>query len=155
MWVPLYGDISIGIMNGMEENAKIHLLYNNARVECKPFGVIPLENMVATAASPKECLSRIEQFYRNSPHDKVFAKEHLILFQSYHFERLKEGCVLYANGLETYSEMLLANGLAIVDPKFDNSEWNGRLKRAQKGAESQMIGLHAGELKKFCIKEEQ
>lgn len=155
LWIPLYGDITMGIMSSMQNNAKMYLLYNNAYIECKPFGVIPLENMTVSAINPKECASRIEQLYRSSPHDKGFAREHLILLQSYHFELLKDGCILYANGPESYSEMLLANGLAVVDPKLDNNEWSARLKRAQKGAENLAIGLHAGELKKFCLKEDQ
>lgn len=68
---------------------------------------------------------------------------------------IKEGCILYANGNETYSEMLLRQGLALIDPAFDNSEWNGRFKRSQKGSEQQKNGLHDTLIKKWCIKEEK
>ncbi len=153
--MPLYGEISIGILSSIDNNAKLNLLYNSKPVECKPFGIIPLENMTSIAVNPQECSSRIASLYRSSPHDKAFAKEHLIISQSYHFEQIKEGCVLYANGLETYSEMLLRQGIAIVDPKFDNVEWNVRLRNAQKGSEMQQIGLHVTLIRKFCIKEEK
>lgn len=153
--MPLYGEISIGILSSIENNAKVNLLYNSKPIVCKPFGIIPLENMMSTAVNPQECSSRIESLYRSSPHDKAFAKEHLIISQSYHFEQIKGGCVLYANGLETYSEMLLSHGIAIVDPKFDNVEWNIRLKNAQKGSEMHETGLHGTLIRKFCIKEEK
>lgn len=151
----LQGDISVGIMKKIDNNANVYLLYNNVPVACAPFGVIPLEKMGENAPNPTECLAQIEQFYRSSPHDKVFAKEHMHINQSYHFELISKGCILYANGLETYSEMLLARGIALVDPEFNDPEWTGRLLRAQKGAENLVHGLHATQIRKACIKEKK
>ena len=152
---PLYGDIAVGILKSIDDNTKVHLLYNNIPISCEPFGIIPLEKISPNAPSPEECSSRIEKFYRSSPHDKVFAKEHFKIHQSYHFELIESGCVLYANGLETYSEMLISQGLAIMDPKFENNEWSGRLNRVQKGAEKRQMGIFKEELREFCIKEEK
>ena len=151
----LHGEIAIGILYAIDNNAKVRLLYKNVPIECEPFGVIPLERMVPNAVVPKECSKEIDAFYRTYPHEKAFAREHLKMAQSYHFELIKGGCILYANGEETYSEMLLSHGIAVVDARFDNVEWNARLARAQKGAENQQIGLSTTLIRKFCIKEEK
>jgi len=151
---PLYGEITVGLLTSIENNAKVNLLYKNIPISCEPFGVITLEKMALNGVNPQECRSAIESYYRAHPHDKSFAREHLHIQQSYHYETIKGGCVLYANGIETYSEMLLRNGLALIDPAFDNSEWNGKLKRSHQGAQIQKNGLHDTQIRAFCIKEE-
>lgn len=151
----LYGEITVGLLNSITGNAKQTILYQNSTIFCEAFGIIPLEKMAENGASPEECRKQIDTFYRTYPHKKVFAKERLRLQQTYHFERLEEGCVLYANGVETLSEMLLREGIALIDPAFNNSEWNGRLKKAELGAERNKMGLHDTLIRKFCIKEEK
>jgi len=153
--IPLHAEITVGILKSIQDNSKQKLLIKNSSQECEPFGIITLEKMVSNAASTQECKKAVSDFYTSHPHDKQFAREHLHIQQSYHYEIIKEGCVLYANGNETYSEMLLRNGLALIDPAFDNSEWNGRFKRSQKGSEQQKNGLHDTLIKKWCIKEEK
>jgi len=150
-----YADVSIGLLTSIESNGGMRMLYHNIPFRCEPFGVIVLERMVQNAPDPKECQNRIDQYYAAHPADKYFGIRHLHIQQGYHFEMQKEGCVLYANGPESYSEMLLRNGLAIVDTNIDNKEWNAKLRRAQQGAEKEKAGLHDTQIRKFCIKEEE
>lgn len=152
---PLYGEITIGLLTSIDNNSKLSLLHNNVAVSCEPFGVIPLEKMVVNGVNPQECKNSVERYYKDHPHDKQFAREHLHLQQSYHYETIKEGCVLYGNGPESYSEMLLRRGLAVIDPAFDNTEWNAKLKRSVQGAVIQKTGIHDTLIQKFCIKEEK
>lgn len=152
---PLYGEMTIGLLNSIENNSKLYMIHNNTHFTCEPFGIMTLEKMAENGVNPTECKNAIENYYRSYPHDKQFAKEHLYTQQSYHYELIKEGCVLYGNGPESYSEMLLRNGLAIVDPAFDNAEWNTKLKRSMQGAQFQKTGLHDTQIRKFCIKEEK
>lgn len=153
--MPLHAEITIGLLVSIDNNAKQTLLYQNASVVCEPFGIVTLEKMLLSAASPQECRSAIEAFYTSHPHQKQYAREHLFLQQSYHYETIEQGCVLNANGLESYSEMLLREGLALVDPAFNNKEWNAKLKRAEFGATKEKIGLHETLIRKWCIKEEK
>lgn len=152
---PLFGEIKGALLVSVESNAAMKLLYHNASFSCEPFGVIPLEKMAASAPDPQECRNRIGAWYRSHPRDQYFASEHLRVQQTYRFEKIGEGCVLYANGPESYSEMLLSRGLALVHPSFDNKEWNAKLHRAQKEAEIQQKGLHERDIREYCIKEEK
>lgn len=151
----LYPESTIGLLTSIANNNKQTLLYKNASVVCEPFGIVTLEKMVLNGASVQECRSAVETFYQAHPHQQHYAQEHLILQQSYPYETIAEGCVLYANGLETYSEMLLKEGLALIDPAFNQKEWNGRLKRAELGAEKEKTGLHDTLIRKWCIKEKK
>ena len=151
----LQADTSVGILKSIEDNSKQIVLTKNSSHGCEPFGIITLEKILRNGASTQECKKAVIDFYTSHPHDKQFAREHLYIQQSYHYEMIKEGCVLYANGKETYSEMLLRQGVALIDPAFNNSEWNGRLKRAQKGSEQQKRGIHDTLIQKWCIKEEK
>ncbi|MBD3805521.1 hypothetical protein [Sulfuricurvum sp.] len=148
----LCGEIRVGILASIESNAKQTILYQNTAIACIPFGVIPLEKMVENGESSEECRKQIGEFYRLYPHKKAFAREHLYLQQTYHYENIEQGCILYANGAETWSERLLSEGIALIDPRFNNIEWNGRLKKAQMGAKRSKAGLHDTLIQKFCIK---
>lgn len=151
----LQGEMTIGLLTSIESNAKQTLLTENRNIVCEPFGIIPLEKMLINAFNPEECKKAIELYYQSHPHDRLFAKEYLYLQQSYHYEKKEKGCILYANGGESLSEILLRKGLALREPKLDDIEWNGRLKRATKGAETTKSGLHDTLIQKFCIKEEK
>lgn len=155
LWSPMNAREGIALLTSIKSNASVALLDHNIPVTCEPFGVIPLEIMTANAASPELCRSEIQSFYRSNPHLKHFAREHLDIQQSYHYETVEKKCILYANAQESYSEMLLNEGLAVVDPKMNNKEWNEKFKRAEKGANIHQSGLHATLIKKYCIKEEQ
>lgn len=158
MWIgitSLHAEMTVGLLTSIENNGQQTFLYQNAPIKCEPFGIVTLEKMVQNGASPQECRSAVETFYTAHPHEKHFAREHLIFQQSYHYEILPEGCVLYANGIETYSEMLLRNGLALIDTKVNQKEWNAKLKRAEQGAEKENLGLHGTLIRKWCIKEEK
>ncbi|MDD5716773.1 MAG: hypothetical protein PHW64_03135 [Sulfuricurvum sp.] len=155
LFTRLYGDSTVGVLTSIKNNGELKLLDNNRAVLCEPFGIIPLERMAKNSVTPTECQNHIDAFYRSHPHDKYFAQSSLHIYQSYHYERIQEGCILYGNGLESYSEMLLEKGLALIDPKFDQKEWNWKLKQAQRRAESGKIGLHNTLIQTFCIYKSQ
>lgn len=152
---PLYAEMSVGVVTSINTNANINLRYQNMPVTCEPFGVLTLEKLAMKATALKECQPQINAFYKAHPHEKNFAREHIRMRQSYHYEMIKEGCVLYSNGPESYSEVLLREGLALIDPEFDDKEWNGRLKQALKGAQTHKNGLHDTLIEKSCTKEEK
>jgi len=152
---PLYGEMKIAILTSVKNNSRLELLDRNVPVQCEPFGIITLETMSQNGASPEECRNRIQAFYTAYPHYRHFACEHLYPQQSYHYEKIDTKCIVYAHSQETYSEMLLNEGLAIVDPNFEQKEWNVRLKRAEKGAQRRKQGLYDSEIPLYCIQKEK
>ena len=153
--VPLYGEIRSALLTSVESNALIRLLEKNVPFSCEPFGVTPLEKMAASAPDPQRCRDAVGQWYASHPSEREFGARHLHVQQTYRFDRLHKGCVLYANGPESYSEMLLLHGLALVDPSFDDKEWNVRLRRAQQGGEAHKNGLHGTNIRDACFRKEE
>lgn len=147
--------ITLGQIIGIKNNSDIRILNNNIPVQCEPHGIKTLEWMIRDAAAPAECQKSVDIFYTSHPHEKRYAQEHLHLYQRYHYEKSDKGCVLYANGPESYSEMLLNNGLATVNEKYDVREWNEKLKRAFIRGQKQKAGIHDTDIIARCIEKKR
>jgi hypothetical protein len=150
-----YADIMLRKMTSIENNSAMTLLDNNKPVKCEPHGIKTLEWMIRDAASVGECKKSIDIFYISHPHERLYAQEHLHLYQTYHYEKSDKGCILYANGPESYSEMLLNEGLAIVDDKYDNYEWNEKLKRAFLRGQSKKERINESDILQKCIEKKR
>ena len=155
LFTPLYAEITVGILKTIDSNSKVRLSHKNSPVFCQMVGIRTLDDLPTDAPDPQQCREQIESYYQAHPHERNFAKEVLHKEQSYHYELFQEGCALYANGPESFSEMLLRRGLALLRSDFSHKEWNGKFQRALKGAEEAQLGLHATQIKKFCMKEEK
>lgn len=151
----LNAKITLGLLVGIENNSAIKLLDNNTPVLCEPHGIKTLEWMIRDAASPTECKKSIDAYYYLHPHYKLYAQEHLHLYQRYHYEKSPKGCIMYANGPESYSEMLLSEGLAIVDDNYDVREWNERLRRAFIRGQKKKVGIHDTDITEKCIEKKR
>lgn len=146
----------LGRMSSIENNSVMTLLNNNNPVQCEPHGIKTLEWLIRDAASQGECQKSVDAFYISHPHERQYAQEHLHLYQTYHYEiKDKEGCILYANGPESYSEMLLKEGLAIMDDKYNNTEWNAKLKRALMRGKSKKERINDSDILQKCIEKKR
>lgn len=153
--ISLNAKIMLGQMKSIENNSVMTLLDNNNPVKCEPHGIKTLEWLIRDAASPNECQKSVDVFYYAHPHQRLYAQEHLHLYQRYHYEKNDQGCILYANGPESYSEMLLNEGLAIVDEKYNNREWNEKLKRALIRGQKKKERIHDTDILKKCIEKKR
>lgn len=153
--ISLDAKIMLGQLNGIENNSAVTLLDNNKRVRCEPHGIKTLEWMIRDAATPSQCQQSVDTFYYAHPHERLYAQEHLNLYQTYHYEKSDTGCVLYANGSESFSEMLLNEGLATVDGKYNNAEWNERLKRALIRGQKKKESIHESDILQKCIEKKR
>ena len=153
--ISLNAKIMLGQMKSIENNAAMTLLDNNKPVKCEPHGIKTLEWMIRDAATPAECQKSVDAFYFSHPHERLYAQEHLHLYQTYHYEQSDKGCILYANGPESYSEMLLNEGLAIVDDKYNSNEWNEKLKRAFLRGQSKKERINESDILQKCIEKKR
>lgn len=154
--ISLDAKIMLGELKSIKNNSGMTLMDNNSPVKCEPHGIKTLEWLIRDAASPDECQKSVDTFYYAHPHERQYAQEHLHLYQRYHYEKDDAGgCILYANGPESYSEMLLNEGLAIVDIKYNNREWNERLKRASIRGQKKKEGIHSSDILQNCIEKKR
>lgn len=145
----------LGILSSIEDNSAMTLLDNNIPIRCEPHGIKTLEWMIRDAATPAECQKSIEAFYYAHPHERLYAQEHLHIYQWYHYEKNNKGCILYGNGPESYSEMLLKEGLATVDEQYDDREWNAKLKRALLRGQKKKESIHDTDILEKCIEKKR
>lgn len=154
--ISLHAKIMLGELKSIKNNSDMTLLDNNNPVICEPHGIKTLEWLIRNAVSPDECRKSVDAFYHAHPHERLYAQEHLHLYQRYHYEKDdRGGCILYANGPESYSEMLLNVGLAIVDEKYNNREWNERLKRASIRGKKKKESIHSSDILQKCIEKKR
>ncbi len=153
--ISLNAKIMLGILSSIDDNSAMTLLDNNIPIRCEPHGIKTLEWMIRDAATPAECQKSIEVFYYAHPHERLYAQEHLHIYQRYHYEKNDKGCILYANGPESYSEMLLKEGLATVDEQYDDREWNAKLKRALLRGQKKEESIHDTDILEKCIEKKR
>lgn len=153
--ISLKAEITLGLLKSIENNTVMTLLDNNHPVKCVPHGIKTLEVLIRDAPSPEVCQKSVDAFYDAHPHERLYAQEHLHLYQKYRYEKNDQGCILYANGPESYSEMLLKEGLAILDEKYNNREWNEKLKRALIRGQKKKERIHDSDILEKCIEKKR
>jgi hypothetical protein len=122
-------------------------------LECKAYGVVTLEALYQKSSADSSCRKKVEQFYKSNPNAKFFSSNMLKIMQMYHLELKKKGCVLYANGQQTLSELLLSQGLAFMKPAFEDEEFRALFYKAQTQAKLAKNGLWEEEIFHDCMVE--
>ena len=120
---------------------------------CKAYGVISIEDLYVESKIDSECKKSINKFYRQNPNKKYFSANILKLRNSYHIEFKNNRCILYAKGLNTLSEMLLVNGLAIKRSMFKDKEFDYSFTQAQISAKVNKVGIYKNEIESKCVTE--
>lgn len=146
----LHADIMLRQLISIENNSAMLLLDHNSPIRCEPHGIKTIEWLIRDAKSVGECQKSVDAFYLSHPHERLYAQEHLHLHQTYPYEKRNNRCILYGNGPESYSEMLLNEGLAVLDETYDDKEWNERLKRAFTRGQKKKEGLQESDILQKC-----
>ena len=141
----------IAILKNINSNEIQKFGYGNYTFFCEPYGVVGLDLMYERSKKDSVCRVKIDEFYKKNPKLKNFAIFKLYVEQSYHIEFKKQKCILYANGQITLSEMLLKEGLAVVEVNFLDDEFSYSFKQAQLAAKLQKKGLWNTTIQKSCI----
>ena len=131
----------LGVLKNVEDNRFTEFGIKEYSYRCQPYGVLTLEELVEKSGPQSRCRESVEKFYAVEPLSRHFAQRLLKREQLYHIEPKEKGCVLYAKGMRSYSELLLAEGLAVRKPLFNDEEWLYRFKQAQKKAKYEKKGL--------------
>ena len=120
---------------------------------CNAYGVVSIEDLYLESKIDSECKKSINKFYRQNPNSKYFSANILKLRSNYHIEFRNNRCILYAKGLNTLSEMLLVNGLAIKKSMFKDKEFDYSFNQAQISAKVNKVGIYKNEIKSKCVSE--
>ena len=118
---------------------------------CQPYGIVPLEEVLANQALTPTCKQEIEKYYLENPTKKYFIEMALYLRQNYHITFNQRRCIVYAFGQKTLSEALLEQGLAIIQTNFNDDEFRYLYTKAQERAKRRNAGIWSDEKLQACI----
>ena len=141
----------LGKLTSVNSNEMQSFNISKLNLTCSPYGVLTLERLYEISADNLVCREMIISIYAKYPDLRYFAQRLLKVQQRYHI-RPKEGaeCVLYAKGQMTLSELLLAEGLGLVKPNFDDEEFRDDFNVAQRRARLDKKGLWTEDIFEIC-----
>ncbi|QOP41563.1 hypothetical protein [Sulfurimonas marina] len=119
---------------------------------CKPYGVVTLDEVLNSKETDKECKNTLQKFYIQNPRLYNLYRRYLKRKSFYHVEYLDKSCLVHAKGELTFSEILLQNGIALIDKGFKDEIYNARFKSAQKSAETWKRGMFSDQKVLSCMK---
>lgn len=131
----------MGILKSIESNTRQHLNIVNYTYVCEAYGVVSPAKILQNPKLGSECKESIALFYLKNPNLKHYTASKLYLMQMYHLEFKRRGCLLFARGKRSLSELLLREGLAIVEPGFKDREYESLFEYAQKNARIEAKGI--------------
>ena len=115
---------------------------------CKPYGIKTLEELLNSKTNDQKCQKNLEIFYIKHPKLSNLHHKYLHKKSFYHVEYENRSCLVYAKGQVTFSEILLKEGMALVDrdlknkilkPKFVDIEQNAKDKKKGFFADSELM----------------
>ena len=132
-----------------------HQKFSIAKYEfsCRPYGIITIDELYLQAKANSICEKSVSEFYRQNPKAKYFSSLLLKIRQNYHVGFRNNRCIIYANGLNSLSELLLKEGLAIKKTMFKDKEFDYLFTEAQIDAKENKIGMYKNKIKNKCISE--
>jgi len=142
---------TLGILKNVESNSRQIFNIGQNSFVCSPYGVFTLEKIYSNAKPNSRCQKSIQNFYLKYSNLQQFAQRKLKVQQMYKIELKEKGCVFYSDGQKTYAEVLVENGLAVVDPNFADKEFKYSYNDVQKSAKSLKIGLWKERIIDDCL----
>jgi hypothetical protein len=139
-----------------------HIYYNDLymfhkakeRYLCQPYGVLSLDILIRQQEKlTTTCKTALQKLLQSQPMLLYFAKKKLLTEQSYRVELLQKGCVIFSKGGKTFSEELLENGIAIIDPTLKDEEYFWYFTNALNNAKNRKKGIWQNTQVKTCILE--
>jgi len=125
----------------------------NSSFYCDAYAVIGVDKLAMNSSVDSTCKKSLGGFYKRNPQTKYYSQELLKVLQTYHVEFKEEKCIVFAQGEITLSELLLKEGLAVLEPNFKDDEYKAIFRNAQISAKMNRKGLWGESIMRDCIAE--
>lgn len=142
---------TLGMVQNIHSNRYIEFSLGKLSYTTQPYGVLTLEELAFHSVMPSECREHIADYYRRYPLKRHFAQKYLKIGQLYHIQPRHKSAIIYASGMSSYGELLLAEGLAMREPLLMDKEWAYRFRKIQKVARLEKRGLWAENIWIDCV----
>jgi hypothetical protein len=143
----------LATLNTIYSNEIQKFAIGNYTFDCRPYGVLTLENLYNTSEIDSSCRKSIDKFYTKNPILQQYVLRLLKYRQNYHLEIRNTECIIFANGEITLSELLLHKGLAVLKPTFKDEEFDNKYLSTQAKAKREKKGLWGENIYESCVAE--
>ncbi len=119
---------------------------------CKPYGIVTIESLLNDEQLDEGCRSKLQRFYLKQPELSSFVYKFIHTKSFYHLEYTESSCLVYVKGQESYSELILREGLGRIEKNFKNRIFKKRFERMQRIGENSNKGVYKDPDVYSCIK---
>jgi hypothetical protein len=140
----------IAKLNAVPSNSLQIFTLHAQEISCVPYGVLTLGMIRKYRKINSVCREKIDRYISQHPNRSFFASMHLYLKAYYTLKLHPKGCLLYARGQKSLSEMLLEEGLAVIAPGFSDEEFLALFQRAQNRAKYAKRGVWSTDTLEIC-----
>jgi len=143
----------VALLKGVENNFKLHMVYQNKPFVCKAYGIESISELVLRTDVNSSCMKHLKNFRRVHPQEEYFAQSALHVQQQYTVEGIGSLCLLHLSSGHSLSEALIEEGYARIPLalKYENFLLEDRFKRALKRAKYSKAGMWSDINVKNCF----
>lgn len=132
----------IATLEHIDSNTQLKFQYQNSLFSCKLYGIYGLDTFLVTPIVSPYCKQRVKAVLKRHPSMRYFGQNHLHIKQGYHLRFFNQECQLFSAGTKSYAEVLVEEGIAVVEPKFKNRDYYYyQLQKAQRRAKFNTRGI--------------
>jgi len=133
----------VALLKAVENNHKLHMVYNNQPFVCTPYGIESVSQLVLRTDVNSTCMKHLENFRQVFPKEKYFVQMTLHVQQQYTVEGIGSLCLLHLSSEHSLSEALVEEGYARIPffLEYDDVILEDRFKKALKRAQKAKAGI--------------
>ncbi len=135
----------------IESNDVQHFKIANNKFECKPYGVLSIDELYNNAFFNSACKKSILKFYKQRADLKYYTYMKLYVMQLYRIKFKDDRCLISVSGEKSLSEFLLEEGLAVRKPLLKDKENEYFFYRSQLNAKMLQKGVWKENITRECI----
>ena len=123
----------------------------NYQFDCKPYGILTIDELYKEAKLDSTCKETISSFYTKRKDMLHYTESKMKIMQSYPLKFKNNRCIISIEGEKSLAEFLLQEGLAVKKPKLKDKENEFYLFKAQYEAKITKKGIWGKNIIKECI----
>ena len=141
----------MAMLINIESNAVQQFKIGNYKFNCKPYGVIGIDELYNSEMLNTNCKTSILKFYKKRAYLKYYTESKLHLKQLYRIKFKDDRCLISVSGEKSLSEFLLEEGLAVRKPLFKDKEYEHFFLKSQLNAKMLKKGIWKDDITRECM----
>lgn len=141
----------MALLTDIQSNDLQHFKIGNYKFECKPYGVIGIDELYNDKLFNSECKKNILKFYKKRADLKYYTRSKLHIMQLYRIKFKDDRCLISVAGEKSLSEFLLEEGLAVRKPLLKDDEYEYYFFKSQLNAKMLRKGIWKENITRECI----